>query len=454
MEAGHTPAHAGDPPLPDPFVGQMLGQYRVVRKLGEGGMGVVYEGVREAISQRVAIKLLHGRMTRDGKTFQRFHNEARAISIVQHPGMVKIHDYQQTPDGMAYIVMEFLEGQSLADRLDQMKGRVKGDVKQGRLPAEEALDLGRQIASALAAAHGHGIIHCDLKPDNIFLVSDPLLRFGQRVKILDFGIAKFVLDSGGRKTTEGLILGTPRYMAPEQCEGRDSLSDRVDVYALGVILYELLAGAPPFEAASSAALMRQHMVKPPPPLTERVRGLPPQVVDLVERMLAKDPTQRPAMAEVFARLDGAAPQRGRARAIRIGRLWPVALAAAALSGAGLLWHLRRPAPSPPPVAARPTPPVPAPQPAPVVPAPPPAEPPPAPALITEAATPRGAGRQRRKGEARKAAQNPAEPAAAPAALPAAPAPEPPRAAPPPTAPPPETPPAERPPQKKRYDSFR
>jgi serine/threonine-protein kinase len=146
------------------------------------------------------------------------------------------------------------------------------------------------------------MVHCDLKPENIFLIPDPEVAGGERAKILDFGIAKFLADSGGKQTTVGLVLGTPRYMAPEQCEGRDHLTDKVDVYALGVILYEALAGRGPFLAQSSTGLMRQHMVMDPPLLRELVPGLPLAVHELVHAMLAKKNSERPTMAQVTERL--------------------------------------------------------------------------------------------------------------------------------------------------------
>ncbi len=281
----------------DPLIGSLLGSYRVERRLGEGGMGIVYQAVHATLGQIVAIKVLRRNFSGDDKVLHRFFNEARAVGIVHHPGLVRIYDYQQTADGSAYIVMEFLQGEAL-------DSRIASALKSGQgLPLAQVLHVGRQISSALAAAHAAGVVHCDLKPENVFLTRDADAIGGERVKILDFGIAKFLADSSGKKTTVGLILGTPKYMAPEQCEGRDSLTDKVDVYALGTILYEMVTGTPPFVAQTSSGLMRQHMMLDPPPLREKVPAVPADLHALVHEMMAKPATARPTMAQVVARLD-------------------------------------------------------------------------------------------------------------------------------------------------------
>lgn len=279
------------------IIGKDLGAYHIVRKLGAGGMGVVFEATHRQIGQRVAIKLLHNHIARDGKTFQRFENEAKAIGRIKHPGLVNIHGYENTADGAAYIVMEYLQGESLYDRLEKLH------AEQKRIPIAQAVSLIRQVASALSEAHAHGIVHCDLKPENLFLVRDDLVEFGERVKILDFGIAKFVADDGGRKTTVGLVLGTPIYMSPEQCEGRDKISEKADVYSLGVMFYELLGGEPPFRADSSAALMRKHMLLEPTPIASKVQGVPIGAAHALHRMLAKEPEPRPTMRELVTLLE-------------------------------------------------------------------------------------------------------------------------------------------------------
>ena len=260
-------------------------------------MGVVYEAKHERIAQqRAAIKVLHKELSSDEKVLQRFFMEAKAISMAQHSSIVKIFDFGQIDDGTAYIMMEFLEGEPLQTRMERAQQDRTG------LPLGQVVELGRQSATALAVIHEKNIVHRDLKPENIFVVPDPVAPLGERVKLLDFGIAKF-LDGPVRKTTVGMILGTPLYMSPEQCEGSEDLDAKVDVYALGVMLYEMIAGHLPFTADTAAALMRQHMFKEPPSLSEQVPGLPPALTQLVHQMLAKTPADRPHMLDIADRLD-------------------------------------------------------------------------------------------------------------------------------------------------------
>ncbi len=285
------------PGTPDPLVGRKVGGYAVTRRIGQGGMGIVYEAKHERITQqRAAIKVLHKELSSDEKVLQRFFMEAKAISMAQHSSIVKIFDFGQLDDGTAYIMMEFLDGEPLQSRME------RAQQQHQSLPLGQVIELGRQSATALAVIHEKNIVHRDLKPENIFVVPDPVAPLGERVKLLDFGIAKF-LDGPVRKTTVGMILGTPLYMSPEQCEGSEDLDAKVDVYALGVMLYEMIAGHLPFTADTAAALMRQHMFKEPPPLAEQVPGLPPALTELVHKMLAKVPAERPKMTEIAARLD-------------------------------------------------------------------------------------------------------------------------------------------------------
>ncbi len=265
------------------LIGRQIGSYTITRCVGKGGMGVVYEAKHERISQRVAVKVLNHELFSDEKVLQRFFNEAKALSVVQHSSIVKVFEYGQLDDGTPFIMMEFLDGESLSSRLSQAQ-------QDGGLPLQLAAELARQIADALAASHEKGVIHRDLKPENVFIIADPVAELGERVKLLDFGIAKF-LDSPTRKTTIGTILGTPLYMSPEQCEGSQDLDQKVDVYALGVMLYEMLAGRLPFVADSTAAIMRQHLFKEPPALASQVADLPEVLGELVHRMLAKVPTE-------------------------------------------------------------------------------------------------------------------------------------------------------------------
>jgi serine/threonine protein kinase len=218
------------------LVGGFIGKYRVLRQLGKGGMGTVYEAVHNEIGQRAAIKVLHAKLADDTGYAKRFLDEARAVSIVDHPGLVKVFDFNQSSDGTVYLMMEYLEGEPLWQRMTRLRDRGE------RMSRTEVLRVSRQLASALAAVHAKGIVHRDLKPDNIVLVADPDTAGGERVKILDFGIAKFNEGAEGRRqTTTGTAIGTPTYMSPEQCEGLPKISDRADTYSLGVMMFENMA---------------------------------------------------------------------------------------------------------------------------------------------------------------------------------------------------------------------
>lgn len=279
------------------LVGKTLGRYKIVKQLGSGGMGAVYEGLQEDIGQRVAVKVMHAELSRESKFTQRFFAEARAVSKVKHPGLIQIYLFEQLPDGTLYLVMELLQGELLWDRMKRFRDRKEG----GAFPLADAVRITRQIASAFAAVHQNNIIHRDLKPENVFLVPDPDTPSGERAKILDFGIAKDAAsEAGGHRTTTGLSIGTPGYMSPEQCAGSAKLTDRSDVYALGVIFYELLSGKPPLEADTTMALMRQHITKDPNPLPS---SLPVEISQLATQMLAKDAEPRPSMQQVVERLD-------------------------------------------------------------------------------------------------------------------------------------------------------
>jgi eukaryotic-like serine/threonine-protein kinase len=272
---------------------ERVGSYRLVKRLGGGGMGEVFEAVHEQLERRAAIKFLHLPLCSHPQVAARFLNEARAVNIVRHPSLVDIFEIGQLDDGGLYIVMELLEGETLSQRLRTA----------GVLAWEEAVRLGRQIAAAVAAAHARGIVHRDLKPDNLMLIADPEIDGGARVKILDFGIAKMLGPSGntptGNLTRTGLILGTPQYMAPEQCRGSRDVDGKADVYALGVLLYQLLSGSPPFSAGNEWELLAMHLEQEPPPLPSRIK---PALSSLIARMLEKEPGRRPTMAEVATRL--------------------------------------------------------------------------------------------------------------------------------------------------------
>jgi serine/threonine-protein kinase len=314
-------------------VGQRIGNYRVVRRLGAGGMGVVFEAVQEAIGRRVAIKVLHPHLVRDRELNVRLFNEARAVNLVSHPGILSIFDFGELPGGEAYLVMEYLEGTSLRDRL--------AAGAEGAMSGDDRLRPFRQIAAALAAAHERGIVHRDLKPDNVLIVPDPEGPGGERAKVLDFGLAKLAAahqPAGALATRSGIVMGTPVYMAPEQCRGSGDVDERADVYALGVMLYELVAGRPPFVARGAGEIMAMHIYREPPPLG--AGALPGELEALVRAMLAKDPAARPRMREVAAALERIRLDRGPAARpgtrLQRRRLSALLFAAALALGAGLL----------------------------------------------------------------------------------------------------------------------
>jgi serine/threonine protein kinase len=287
-------------------VGQLIGNYKVVRRIGAGGMGEVYEAVHQQIRSRAAIKVLLATHSQNPEMLNRFFHEALAVNIVGHPGLVRIFECGHLPDGAAYIVMEFLEGESLRARMRRVGGRLDGS----------SLLIARQIANALSATHAKKIIHRDLKPDNVMIVPDSDMPTGERIKILDFGIAKLAADTAGDsadgnlvddggvvRTRTGLILGTPAYMAPEQCRGLGQVDEKADVYSLGIILFEMLSGRTPFKSPGFGEMAAMHMFMPPPDLQELVPGIRPDVAQLVARLLAKKAVERPAMSDVAAELD-------------------------------------------------------------------------------------------------------------------------------------------------------
>ena len=272
-----------------------VGSYLLVRHLGTGGMASVYEAVHEPEGLRAAIKLLHPDYAKNPDVAARFLNEARAANSVDHPGIVRIYDSGILPDGVAYLSMEYVDGVSLLDRMQKLPGRMS---------QAHAVQLGQQLALALAALHQRGIVHRDLKPENLMLVADPSVPGGERVKILDFGIAKLAAGTAGpgaEVTRTGMLLGTPTYMSPEQCRGSRSVDAKADVYALGVILYQLLGGQPPFIGSGAADVMTMHLFEQPAPLSS-LAEVSPRLGRLVHQMLHKSPAERPSMAQVAARL--------------------------------------------------------------------------------------------------------------------------------------------------------
>jgi serine/threonine protein kinase len=273
--------------------GHRLGPYRIVRLLGEGGMGAVYEARQEPLDRRVALKTLHAEYAGNKESVARFFNEAKTLSRLEHPSIVQVSDFGTDADGTAYLVMEYLRGQSLGGRLRDFAAR--GD----RLPVVTALQFGLQVADVLAVAHAQGIVHRDIKPDNLMLVADAVAPGGERVKLLDFGIAKITheKDKGGVKTATQTVMGTPSYMSPEQCAGAGGVDAKTDVYALGCVLFEVLAGRPPFVAEGPGQLIGMHLFQTPPSLASLAPKVPAELVELVQRLLTKDKAQRPAMSE-------------------------------------------------------------------------------------------------------------------------------------------------------------
>lgn len=274
-------------------VGDRLGCYELLRKLGEGGMGMVFAAVHKEIERHVAIKVLRPEIAQDQQSLRRLFNEARAANRIDHPGAVQIHDCVCSEDGVtAYLVMEYLHGVTLGSRLAECGGA---------LPETSVLRIGREIADLLSAAHEKGIIHRDLKPENVMLVPDPAAVDGERVKVLDFGIAK-LSKLGTTQTVTNVIMGTPRYMSPEQWCGAAQVDEKSDVYSLGVMLFQLLSGVLPFNAASHGELQYQHRMVAAPELFSVAPGSTKGTADLVMSMLCKEKSERPAMTEVAAAL--------------------------------------------------------------------------------------------------------------------------------------------------------
>jgi serine/threonine protein kinase len=270
-------------------VGQTIGNYRISSRLGEGGMGVVYLAEHPVIGKKVALKAIHPELSRNAEVVSRFVTEAKSVNQIGHEHIVDIADFGTTPGGEFYFIMEYLQGEALSDRLK----------REGRLDPTRAMVIGAQIADALDASHEHGIIHRDLKPENIFLVS----KGGSKdfVKVLDFGLAKLVdtEEKVTHKTRAGSVMGTPYYMAPEQCEGKTEIDNRADIYSLGVLMFEMLTGKVPFGGDGYGEIIVKHITMPPPSVRSLVPELTPEMDLILYRALAKDRTQRfQTMAEL------------------------------------------------------------------------------------------------------------------------------------------------------------
>ena len=275
------------------MIGTTVGSYQITAKVAVGGMGTVYKAEHTLIGKQAAVKVLHPQLRGNEEVVQRFFHEAKATTQIKHPGIVEVFDFGYLEDGDGYIIMEFLEGESLASRLTHTPIMDEG----------EAAFLMRGVCSALAAAHAKGIIHRDLKPDNIFLCPDPDSPLGERPKILDFGIAKLNMGlTGDRNATKtGAVMGTPTYMSPEQCKGTGAVDHRADLYSIGCMYYECVAGRPPFTDMGAGELIGAHVyIEPVRPSTCGAK-ISPAAEDLIMSLLAKNPDQRPQTAVELGR---------------------------------------------------------------------------------------------------------------------------------------------------------
>jgi serine/threonine protein kinase len=263
----------------DPLVGKILAdRFEIMERIGDGGTGVVYKAKQLSVDRIIAVKVLGAHVSTDPQWMKRFHNEARAACKLEHPNTVRVLDFGQTREGLLFIAMEYLHGRSLRSEIE----------RSHRMQPTRVLQIMAQICASLAEAHSQGIIHRDIKPDNVFLVD--LKGGGDMVKVLDFSVAK--LDAPDAQLTRaGVVFGTPAYMSPEQGRGVP-LAPQSDLYAVGIVAYEMLMGRPPFEAAVPTEVVMMHLRNAPPPL----QGVPPHVSTLVMRCLDKDPKRRPSSA--------------------------------------------------------------------------------------------------------------------------------------------------------------
>lgn len=284
-EEGTALVPVSDEPAEDiNLVGERLfGDYLLTKKLGEGGMGSVYLAENVAINQKIAVKVLHASAARDDETLQRFNREANAIARLTHPNTIRVFIFGKTKEPLIYLAMEYVHGTTLHDELDNV----------GPFDELRAIGIMRQTLHALSEAHELGVIHRDLKPDNIMLTQ--FRGVDDFVKVLDFGIAK-VTDQGGEKqrklTQAGVVYGTPEYLSPEQARGRD-IDFRADLYAMGIILYEMMTGTVPFTGDTALAILSGHVYQDPPdPATVGNANLSPQMRDIILHAIKKEPDLR------------------------------------------------------------------------------------------------------------------------------------------------------------------
>ncbi|HKS10581.1 MAG TPA: protein kinase [Pyrinomonadaceae bacterium] len=268
----------------DSLIGQTLaGKYRIDARLNEGGMGTVYRATHVLMEKTVAIKVLRPSLAADEKIVARFSREARAASRISHPNAISVTDFGEDENGIVFLVMEYLSGRTLKKLIRE----------EGQLPLTRAVEIVRQVGDALHAAHQQGVVHRDLKSDNIMLIDT---MAGDHAKVLDFGIAKINEPDGNRDTgsltAPNLVIGTPQYMSPEQCSQDSEIDSRSDIYSLGVILYEMLVGHVPFTADSPTMVMMKHLQEPVPSVLEERSDLPASIGRVIARAMAKLPANR------------------------------------------------------------------------------------------------------------------------------------------------------------------
>lgn len=310
----------------DPLIGRvLLDRYEVLERVGSGGMGAVYVARQRGVDRRVAVKVLRTDLLQNEQVRERFRREAEIIGRLRHPNSVQLIDFGETDDGLMVMIMELLVGRTLGDHLKS----------QGALPESVAIRFAEQIAGSLREAHDQGLVHRDLKPANVFLVD---LSGELHVKVLDFGIARVLDAESTRLTSTGQVFGTPQYMSPEQAVATGEVDHRSDIYALGLILYEMVAGRPPFTAETSLQYLSAHVNSPPPRLRAVCPSVSPALDELVDRCLAKQAEARPASAADLATElasiasgGGAMAAPGKASGSTAGG-WGRAMAAGALVG--------------------------------------------------------------------------------------------------------------------------
>ncbi|MBI4618516.1 MAG: SUMF1/EgtB/PvdO family nonheme iron enzyme [Planctomycetes bacterium] len=261
-------------PAADPLIGRTLGGCEILERIGEGGMGTVYLCRQLSLDRRVVAKILHGDLIRREEFVKRFLREAQAAAKVSHPNIVQVLDHGQDGD-LHYILMEYVDGVSVKDMIE----------RRGAIPLDQVVRIGADAARGLSAAHRSGIVHRDVKPANLMLTSDGI------VKLADFGIAKPLGEDVEEITQTNFLVGTVQYMSPEQCEGKD-IDGRADLYSLGITFYQMLTGRRPFEGRSTVDLMRQHLHDPPPPVERYIGKVPAEISRILSRMLAKNPEER------------------------------------------------------------------------------------------------------------------------------------------------------------------